>query len=84
MCKEKFTEQETDRAFDKFKNIEAQLEESMTDVQDIETNKEDDFYMLGERYMKHADKYGFETKFTIEFEKEIDKDERKSELDLDK
>ena len=84
LCKEKYAEQETDRAFDEFKNIENRLEYLITDLQEIETNKSENAYALGERYMELADKYGFERKYTIEFEKEMDKDERNNELDLDK
>ena len=69
ICEEKRIEQETDRAFDEFKSIEEQLEDLTAESLEIEVDKQDTAYHLGERYLELADQYGFETKFEIKMEK---------------
>ena len=81
---EKRNEMEMDWAFDEFKSIEEELEKLTAESLEIEVDKQDTAYHLGERYLELADQYGFETKFEIEMENEKDIDERKNELDLDK
>ena len=72
LCNEKRIEQEEEKAFNIFSNLEFNLQlmvEGIEKINGLKLNENDVFYKIAEKYNELAEQYGFETKFEIKMEK---------------